>query len=480
MGEFDIDYAVGAPQGGAAGVRANLDVSTGTEAITGAIQRLGGDLLDVDIAMQKSQQAMELSTFQRKDEEVKASALQTLLSPDFDINDEDAIVKLKEKTDTDRTGQTSKSGSVNFLYGLHLDKTSPAFDKKFFDEIRGIKAGNAKDDFNLNSESFLAKGDLVNYQQLVNRAFETRVITKTEQKYRTENALIDSVFAQSRAMISDGNYFEATVQLGALEGLTPTQKEYRDKLLKNAQLVAKQQDDEIGEGFLTLLSNKLDPKKDQLTFDMITNSNLSFEGKDAWFTKLRVFDNYSEGELKEAFTDKGEVLADLYDKKDKGTLENKDIDNAVGNGLSPKTGQTIKKEILKPYERDTEQLFKRIFGWTPELGFENDVAGFFYEKVLREWRDEVKRQEATGEKVIEIGRSIARPYFIKHVQATMTTLDASLMADLALGEEVEEFETIEETGETYEEFRARIVELKKTDMEKAKAEYDKGIGQYAR
>ncbi len=243
MGQFDIEYATRTPQGGAAGVRANLDVSTGAEAIGGAIQRLGGVLLDIDIANQKSQQAMELSTFQRKDEEVKASALQTLLSPDFDINDEDAIVKLKEKTDTDRTGQTSKSGRVNFLYSIHLDKTSPNWDKKFFDEIRGIKAGNAKDDFKLNSESFLAKGDLVNYQQLVNRAFETGVITRTEQKYRTENALIDSVFAQSRDMIGNGNYLEAIAQLEALEGLSPTQLEYRDKISKRAAKAMKQNSD---------------------------------------------------------------------------------------------------------------------------------------------------------------------------------------------------------------------------------------------
>ncbi len=243
VGQFDIDYATRTPQRGPAGVRANLDVSTGAEAIGGAIQRLGGVLLDIDIAIQQSQQAMELSTFQRKDEESKASALQTLLSPDFDINDEDAIVKLKEKTDTDRTGQTSKHGRVNFLYGLHLDKTGPQWDKKFFDEIRGIKAGNAKDDFNLNSESFLAKGDLGNYQQLVNRAFETGVITRTEQKYRTENALIDSVFAQSRDMIGNGNYLEAIAQLEALEGLSPTQLEYRTKLSKLATKSMKQNSD---------------------------------------------------------------------------------------------------------------------------------------------------------------------------------------------------------------------------------------------
>lgn len=211
---------------------------------------------------------------------------------------------------------------------------------------------------------------------------------------------------------------------------------YANSILTQAKIGTKQKDDAIGGEFLNLLINKLDPSKPQLTFDMIAASDLSFDAKVRWESRLRVFDNYSEEELKEAFVDNGAVLADIYDKIDKGTLTD-ELDTMVGKGLSPTTAQRIKKEIREPYEKDTEQLFKRIFGWSPELGFENDFSSFLYEKSLREWQAEVKRQDATGEKITEIGRSVVRPYFLEHLRTVMPSdTNISRMLELALGEEI--------------------------------------------
>ncbi len=255
------------------------------------------------------------------------------------------------------------------------------------------------------------------------------------------------------------------------------------------QIEEKMRDDEISDGFLGLLINKLDPTEPQLTFDMIETSDLSVDAKGKWFGKLRVFDNYSEGELKEAFTDKGEVLADIYNKIDKGILKD-ELDTMVGNGLSPTTSQRIKKEIRAPYEKDTEQLFKRIFGWTPELGFKDDFAGFLYEKSLREWQAEIKTQDATGDKIIEIGRSVVRPYFLEHLQRTMVSgEDITRMMELALGEETEKLEPpkpIEaeeprrEPGEplTSTDFISEVTRLKGIDREKAKEYYDTWIEKF--
>ena len=245
------------------------------------------------------------------------------------------------------------------------------------------------------------------------------------------------------------------------------------------KLAQDKRDDEIGDTFLKLLDNKLDPIKRQLTFEMISNSKeLSFDAKAAWFTKLQVFDNYSEGELKEAFTDKGEVIADIYDKIDAGTLTD-ELDTMVGKGLSPTTAERIKKEIREPYEKDTDKLFKNIFGWSPELGFENDLSSFLYIKTERDWREEVKRQDATGEKIVEIGRSIARPYFIEHLQRTMMGQEADIprMVELALGEEIVKTEPKvlpkeDEGPRTQQDFLDEVARLKAIDMTKAKAFYD--------
>jgi hypothetical protein len=252
------------------------------------------------------------------------------------------------------------------------------------------------------------------------------------------------------------------------------------------ELAIEQKDDEIGSGFLELLANKLEPNEPQLSFKMIIDSDLSQDAKEEWFGKLRTFDNYSEGELKEAFTDKGEVLADIYDKIDNNTLAD-ELDTMVGKGLSPGTAERIKKEIRAPYEKDTEQLFKRIFGWTPELGFENELSAFLYEKTLREWQTEIKKQKATGDKIVEIGRSIARPYFIEHIEKTMMGQDADIprMVELALGEEIkeprEEVKSKEDEGpRTYIDFENEVARLKKIDMGKARAFYDAWIDKFVK
>jgi len=250
------------------------------------------------------------------------------------------------------------------------------------------------------------------------------------------------------------------------------------------ELEQEQIDNEVGEEFLRLLINKLDPTKPQLTFDMIVDSPASFDAKQSWFTKLQVFDNYSESELKEAFTDKGEVLADIYDKIDAETLTD-ELDTMVGKGLSPNTAERIKKDIRTPYEAKTDKIFKTIFGWSPELGFENDLSSFLYLKTERDWRKEIKRQDATGEKIVEIGRSIARPYFIEHLKKTMMGQEADIarMVELALGEELQKTEPEvkpkeDEGPRTYQEFEDEVARLKNIDMAKARDFYDAWIGKF--
>lgn len=252
-----------------------------------------------------------------------------------------------------------------------------------------------------------------------------------------------------------------------------------------ANLIQKQKDDKIGATFLKLLDNKLDPSKPQLTFDMINRATgMSFDAKTSWFTRLMTFDNYSEAELKEAFTDNGEVIAEIYDMIDAGTLTD-ELDTMVGKGLSPNTAERIKREIRAPFEVRTDKLFKNIFGWSPELGFENDLSSFLYIKTERDWREEVKRQDATGEQIIDIGRTIARPYFIEHLKKTMTGQEADIarMVELALGDKLEKTEPEvkpkeDEGPRTYKDFREEVARLKAIDIGKARAFYDAWIDKF--
>lgn len=243
----------------------------------------------------------------------------------------------------------------------------------------------------------------------------------------------------------------------------------------------KQIDDEVGNEFLSLLINKLMPDKPQLTYDEISsNPDMSFDAKTQWLSRLMTFDNYSEEELKDAFTDHGDVIADIYNKIDSGTLTN-ELDMMVGKGLSPFTAERIKKEIREPFMERTDKLFKTIFGWSPELGFQNDLSSFLYLQTERQWRQEIKKQNATGENIVTIGKQIARPFFIEHLKKTMMgqEADISRMVDLALGElpvkteELKAPEPKEDEGPaSVQDFMDEVARLKRIDMTKAKAYYD--------
>jgi len=96
-------------------------------------------------------------------------------------------------------------------------------------------------------------------------------------------------------------------------------------------------------------------------------------------------------------------------------------------------------------------MFKRLFGWSPELGFPNDFASAYYEKVLRDWKEQVKKQKLTGEDITDAGRAIARPYFVKHLKKVLIGQEKGIpqIVELALGEpeEVEKIEKEEEKKE---------------------------------
>lgn len=324
--------------------------------------------------------------------------------------------------------------------------------------------------------STTAAADIDKQIKLYQAALE-RKDTKEVAAIKMEETLGQAEKQRIAVLINQGKFDEARELTSKTKSLTPTERNAQLSIIERAEkraetsrkLLREQKDDEISEEFLGLLINKLDPSNPQLTFGMIETSNLSVDAKEKWFAKLRVFDNYSEGELKEAFTDKGEVLADIYDKIDNGTLTD-ELDTMVGRGLSPITAQRIKKEIRVPYEKDAEQFFKRIFGWSPELGFENELSSFLYEKTLREWQAEIKKQDATGEKIIEIGRSIARPYFLEHLKAVMPSdTNITRMMELALGEETKEVKLTEPAEVEEPEVEE---EIKGIPEPKTQVEYD--------
>ena len=374
--------------------------------------------------------------------------------------DKDALIKTSEAYETALIeGDVSSIAEAEVLLDEQLKNMPPAEAAKFKDELEERATKEMVEN---------AKKDLIERASVRPERVISFIDAELKSRTKGKKAIDEFELMTNEDLIEIRNYAESVGK----------------NAVKAAKIEQKRKDDEIGDEFLDLLANKLDPLKPQLTFDMINDAEMSFEAKGQWFTKLMTFDNYSESELKEAFTDKGEVLAEIYDKIDDETLTD-ELDTMVGKGLSPTTAQRIKKERRAPYEARADKLFKNIFGWSPELGFENDLSSFLYLKTERDWREEIKKQDATGEQIIEIGRSIARPYFIEHLQKTMMgqEADISRMVELALGEEVPKTEPEilpkeDEGPRTQQDFLDEVSRLKAIDMTKAKAFYDAWIEKF--
>jgi hypothetical protein len=233
MPEFPINYAQGTPSV-VKQPRANMNLDTGAGDIARAQSQFGETLFAVGQKIQHAQNAMELSTLQRKSEEINNASLMALQG--VDPKDDESIQKIQQKRDTDLKGLTSKSQAVNDTFAMHLNSESPRWDMQFQGQVIQKKAKGAKDDFDLNAQQFLAEGNQAAYLKLLNNARATEVISPQEFDFRANNMTNDSLLAQSESLSLDGNFVAAEERLGKLDNPTVEQKQYREKVSSLARV----------------------------------------------------------------------------------------------------------------------------------------------------------------------------------------------------------------------------------------------------
>jgi len=265
MANFPIQYAKELPTGRAAVAPAHIDVRTGEEEIGRAVSELGGALFETGQRIAKTkleaekkiaaeqlkskkkiedaQKAMEFSTFKRKDEEFRLSALEALKAPGFDVNDDEAVAALREKTNADRNALKSKWQSVNDSYRMYRNGIDPRWNVEFEGVLQDIKAKNVKDEFNLNAENLLGKGKMLEYQTLLETSLATDVISKAEYDFRTKSAPNDSILQQMRIQIGNNNPQIAIELSKQMTDPSADQMDYRDKLLRMSGQMMKQNTD---------------------------------------------------------------------------------------------------------------------------------------------------------------------------------------------------------------------------------------------
>lgn len=526
MAKFSIVRTTRTPPAVGPSVRANINVDTGEQELTKAWGSVGEAIFNLGLKRKRNENLIALSnavtgldTYSNKR---LLNIIQTQLSSVAEADALKAAYPNDYQTETNRLSEElNEETRAKFLAyaGRNFGVTQFRFDNALYKQKKILYQGQLSQafEFYFNTEPVepLAEFPWRNESEYeaAHKNWELR-----HQEWERKLAGIKGIYSrilppdvveaqEIYALVNAKRFNKARETLRRAKFLLPQDIMALETFIRTAesayktqiQLATEQKDDAIGETFLRLLINKLDPTKEQLTFTMISESDLSPPAKDKWLVKLRVFDSYSAGKLEEAFQDKGSILADILERVEENTITNDEIRDQVGKGLSPTTAQSIidKREIWRQYwHKETEKLFKRLFGWTPELGYPNNLAEALYEKTLREWREQIKEKEPTGEEIIELGREIARPYFIEHLQKMLQGQEEDIprIIELALGEveEVEEetipFEEGEPTEEKLEKYRklrlteyrspsGRLYDLTKEEPTKAKEEEKFKLGE---
>lgn len=415
-GKFPIEYAQTLPTGRAAVARADLDVRTGAEEEARALAHLGGALFGVGQKIHNANKAMELSTFKRQEEEFRLGALQTLKEEGFDVNNDEAVAALRDKTKADRDALVSRWRTVNNAYQIYRNDIDPQWKFEFDGAVLDIKAANVKDEFNLNGENLLGKGKMLEYQTLLETALTTEVITKAEYEFYTKNAPNDSILQQMRIQARSNNPQLAIELSEQLIDPTADQMQYRDRLLALCKTVRVQEVSAEQSRLLTLW------RQGKLTEDVIRTSKLAEFGsgsKETFYTKLDAHNKAILAEKEEPFTESDPVVkAKVLERIRAGTIDETEISDLAGVGLSVDDADRFitRMEFFKSFWfRRTDTFFKSQMGWDGAYEkFMHPAGGLAYKLASDELFIAIETEKLRGKAVYDRGTLIAVPYIVDY------------------------------------------------------------------
>lgn len=454
MANFPIQYARELPTGRAAVAPARLDVRTGAEEEARAVSGFGAALFESGRRIADAQKAMEFSTFKRREEEFRLGALQALRVPGFDVNDDEAVAALKEKTNADRDALISKWQSVNDIYQMYRNEKDPQFDIDFEGEVQNIKARNVKDEFNLNAENLLAaaaapevseeqrNAKMLEYLTLLEISLATDVISKAEYDFRTKSAPNDSILQQMRIQIGNNNPQGAIALSEQMTDPTADQMEYRDRLLARAgrDNVERQEADRA------VINRTLFVDMNYDIFDLVEASTLDEKEKLSFYKLARTL----AAAPPEGYKDNPVVMAKILPLIARGELTEPQIRNYVGKGLSPETAESIIKGDVfwrDYWFKESDDFLKRNLGWSSrDEVFMHPEGSVAYDAALRELRTIVLTEGLKGREVIEKARDIGLPYLTDYWKEVLVLEETRIlkMTEMIRGKKVMEIPIEEE------------------------------------
>lgn len=263
MATFPIKYNERSPSGQVGAVPMSAEMArTGLPEVFSAASEA---ILEQYHKVQNANDAMELSTLQRKADEIQNARVSALQG--VDPNDDEAISSINNKAKSDWDGLGSKRGKVNNAFKISMNNSQPGWDARFSGEVLQKKAKAAGDQLEINGQLALEKGDLPGYYKILELGKATDIISKEDYDYRSKAAPNESVLAQAGKLIYSEQPAAGLKKLEELDtgSLSEPRAKYAQQLKNAAQEVLKTQTDAVeNEATLIMHNNRMKPAPERL------------------------------------------------------------------------------------------------------------------------------------------------------------------------------------------------------------------------
>lgn len=229
MVRFDIEYATRPVKVQATAVQARPNLAEFQ-----ALEQAGQSIFQIGSELQQQKNELEFSEGQRKMAEQVNAAMDSL------TGDEEADTQVWTRLEQDLNSVQYKSNRVNSALQVHRNRMLPEAQAALKRQHQALLRQTVHDKFEAEGQTYLAKGDLLKYHDILERRLSTKDITQPQFDAMSKSAMVDSILEQSRDMIATGNPEKnqaALRMLAAVPGMdaaTTEKKEYAQKLISIA------------------------------------------------------------------------------------------------------------------------------------------------------------------------------------------------------------------------------------------------------
>ena len=178
MAKFNIDYA-----DRPVNVQSTAAYARPQTQAYEAIAQAGQGIFQIGSELQQRQIALDYSEGQRRIGEQVNAAMDSL------TGNEENDTQIWEKLQQDIDNVQYKNNKVNNALQIYRNRAMPDIQRSLNDRHKTLLRQNIHDQFEAEGQTFLAKGDLIAYQNILDRRLASKDISQAEYDAKSKTAL---------------------------------------------------------------------------------------------------------------------------------------------------------------------------------------------------------------------------------------------------------------------------------------------------